>query len=149
MKSSVTALFELAGWGVPSGEKRLMSGWNEDMTARRTAGLGLFIGVKDLPFRTGLNRRRSPEPRRGQPLGRLRAQCRTLGCMAKSLVLLFRIYIELCRTSSCAFRYSPSSQSSRGRSWTTTTAPLFATRSAKHWPSKVNVRRQTRQPMTN
>jgi hypothetical protein len=26
-----------------------MSGWNDDMTARR-AGLGLFIGVKDLPF---------------------------------------------------------------------------------------------------
>jgi len=50
VKSSVTALFELAGWGVPSGEKRLMSGWNEDMTARRTAGLGLFLGVKDLPF---------------------------------------------------------------------------------------------------
>ena len=50
MKSSVTALFELAGWGVPSGEKRLMSGWNEDMTARRKAGLGLFLGVKDLPF---------------------------------------------------------------------------------------------------
>jgi len=50
VKSSVTALFELAGWGVPSGEKRLISGSNDDMTARRTAGLGLFIGVKDLPF---------------------------------------------------------------------------------------------------
>jgi hypothetical protein len=30
----------LAGRGVPSGEKRLISGWNDDMTARSTAGLG-------------------------------------------------------------------------------------------------------------
>jgi hypothetical protein len=43
VKSSVTALFELAGWGVPSGEKRLMSGWNDDMTARRTAGLEMRL----------------------------------------------------------------------------------------------------------
>ena len=44
MKSSDYTPFELAGQRVPSGEKQLLSGWNDDMTTARRAFLA-WIGL--------------------------------------------------------------------------------------------------------